>query len=172
MHTQFYPLNKNRFVLIIVVFVIITVGSLIGLYYIYTHPNEEGYVYIPNILFALPILGVLGVILGVVNLLSNKKGLTISNDGISFNAGMYKFGPVAYTDIMAVDKKRYMMNDFIVLYLNNPGAFMATKKGISKRMYDENHSTHGSPAVINITQITGDNDAILAEIKSRLLPKN
>jgi hypothetical protein len=172
MEAKFYPVDKTRFLLIIALFIVLTIGSLIGLYIIYTNPNDDGNIYIPNLLITLHIIGVLGTVVGIINLALDKKGLTINNNGITFNVGLYNFGPIVYDDIMAVDKKRYMMNDFIVLHLHNPGAFMATKKGISKRMYDENHSTHGSPAVINITQLNGDNDAILAEIKSRLQPKN
>lgn len=172
MEAKFYPIDKTRFIIMIAVFATIALGSLIGLYFIYTKSTIGNNTLALNLLVTLHIIGVLSTIVGIINLTLDKKGLTISSDGVSFNAGMYKFGPVAYVDIMAVEKKRYMMNEYIVLHLHNPGAFMLTKKGLSKRMYNENHSAHGSPAVINATQINGDNDAILAEIKSRLLTKN
>lgn len=168
MQANFYPINKSRFVLMLVFFVLLAIGSLTGIYYIYTHPNDDGYVYMPRIVIALPILGVLGIIFALLNIFSGKKGVTISTAGLALNYGLNKFGPIAWTDIVSANKKRYLMNNYLVVYLKDPAAFVATRKGFNKRMYNENWSAHGSPLVINATQLTGDMDTILAEIKSRI----
>lgn len=170
METKYYPLDKSRFILIVAIFIILAIGSLAGLFFLFHNPNKDGNSNITTILVCLHIIGVLGTIISLLDLALDKKGLTINNDGITFNAGLVKFGPVAWEDITAVDKKRYMLNDFVIIHLKDPGAFLTTKKGIAKKLYHENHSAHGSPTVINITQINGGSDAIIAEINIRLQP--
>lgn len=151
-----------------VVFALLGIGCMVGMYYLYTTPNDSGPIYIPRILLGLPIICLLGVILAMVNIASNKKGLTISAQGLTLNYGMNKFGPIAWNTILHAEQKRYMLNNFIVVYLENPGAFMATRTGLSKRMYSENHSTHGSPVVINTSQLNTTADELVSDIKQRI----
>lgn len=152
----------------LVVFVILAAGSLLGLNYLYNHPDSDGYVRIPRIAIALPVLGVLGVILAVYNLLSPTKGLTLSDAGINYNVGMHKFGPVTWAEISGVAKKRYMMNDFVVVDLHNPAGFIKSRGFWTRRLYKENHNAHGSPMVIIATQLTVSPDELVAEIHKHI----
>lgn len=152
----------------LVCFIIFTLLGFYIMYYIFDHPGTDGYVRMPRILIAIPILGILGIILALANLLSNKKGLRIDAEGFTLNAGMNKFGPVKWTEVTGFTKKRYMMNDFIVVMLENPAAFLQTRKGFNKQIYSENAKSHGSPMVINTTQLKGTTDEVLAELNKRI----
>ena len=169
METKYYPLDKSRFILIIAIFIVLAIGSLLGLFYIYKNAKNGDYAFISNILVTLHILGILGTIITMLDLALDKKGLTVNSNGITFNTGLVKFGPIEWADVVSAHKKRYMMNNYVIIHLKNPAVFISARKGLNKRIYSENHTTHGSPVVINASQLLGDIDAILAELNGRVL---
>lgn len=171
MEAKHYPIRKSRFVLMFLVFMLMTIASVWGIYYLYNHPDSDGYVRIPRIVIALPILGFLGVGLALYNLLSSAKGVTLSDAGIYYSVGMHTYGPIAWKDINSVMKKRYIMNDFVVVFLHNPANFINTRGYWVRRIYNDNHSTHGSPVVLNATQLMVNADDLVAEISKRINDK-
>lgn len=168
MEAKHYPIRKSRFVLMLLVFLLLIVASVLGMFYLYNHPDSDGYVRMPRIVIALPVLGVLGVGLALYNLFLSTKGLTLSATGIQYSVGIHTFGPVAWADINGVMKKRYIMNDFVVVFLHNPANFINTRGYWGRRIYNDNHSTHGSPVVLNASQLMANADDLVAEISKHI----
>lgn len=168
MESHFFPTNKTRFVLIIFVGIVLTVIGIAGV--IATMPTgmEVRPALVTKALGATAVIGVLVVLLGLINLFSQKRGLTINNAGISLHAGLVKFGPIAWDDIAGVEEKKYMTNTFIVLKLKNPEKFLLTLKGMAKYMASDSQRLSGSPAVINTNMLAADKDHLLGLIVNRI----
>lgn len=168
MQPHFFPINNKRFALIAVLGVVLTFIGFAGAVATSPAGGELRPSFINKALMATVIIGVLTVLFAIINLLSKKRGLTINNMGVTFSAGLAKFGPIAWDDIIDVEEKKYMTNNFIVLKLEDPQAFVNTLSGMSKRMAGDSQKISGSPAVINASMVDGDKDEIVQLIKQHM----
>ena len=163
------PANKNRFPIVLLIFLLFTILLVLNL--VYTNPESlfmNGlfqYIFNGVILAIFLSYTILFFIDFVKTKFDKKASLTISDIGLIDNLSIFSCGKVQWNDINSVELQKSFKVDFLIIKVFDNNKYLIDKNFIQRHILKKYIRKWGSPVVISKKRIEYN----LEEIKQIIL---
>lgn len=102
-------------------------------------------------------------------LFDTKPGLTIDQYGITDNSNANSVGLIEWYDIIEIEKKKILSNNFLIIHTNNPQKYFdRAHTKFAKKILNMNYKIYGSPISIISSSLKTDFDNLEIIIRTEL----
>jgi hypothetical protein len=163
-----YKTNKKKIAILLVIFIIATFLSAIAAYFAPGLLNRVvGVLPVLVIVLVYIVLAVsiIGLIAGIIRLLSNRFDLILTEQGIQHNAEFGVGKMILWKDIQRISIETNGLNKGIAVFLINPQDYIDSFNGLKKQGVGLLNLKYGTPCVINVQALHGNEEEILAAMQ-------
>lgn len=147
--------SKRKMILLLLGSLLFVIGGVFIIYTSYNVNNNADHTKAFILGGASILFFGLGVVISLIKLFSSKPALIISSRGITDNTTVTNVGFIPWRDIVRFESIKIVSNNFIVIYVNNPQAYISNAKNVvTRKSLKYNYNTYGSPIAINASVLS------------------
>jgi hypothetical protein len=166
-----YKTNKKKVALMFGIFAVATPLSAIAAYFVprlLNHVIGVLPILIVVLVYVILVVSLLGLVAGLMRLISNKFDLRLDEKGIHNNAEVGTGRIISWSNIERVSIQTTGLNQSIAIFLKDPQTYIDSFSGLKKQGVGLLNVKYGTPCVINIQALRADTKEVEETMKKFL----